>query len=210
MVLIIALIVLVIIFKCASKKPIKNEEKAPLIKSEIICEIKEPQKQLTAEERKQEEQEFIDYMAKNPDTDPLYLEILNNYPRPKILNFLSEDDYKHVIRIYVLSKHIREYRISKEYFEREYCYPKYEWRVCYEALRTYMVFNKYTLPNIQQMKEAGIEKVKLLCCNDEICNHCKKNLNRPININNIKELPMPECQLDIRLCVGATYTAYLE
>lgn len=155
-------------------------------------------------DNEQKEQDFINLFKNNPDANPLFTSI-KEQKKPDILAFLNDEDYNYVIFLYVLTKKIKSYKL-KEYFKRPYNYTKGEWAYCVDCLQRYENFISYTKFDIEQMKNSGIKKVKLIC--HENCTCCKNLLDKPISINKIKEIPIRDCPDDI-ICSGV-YGAVLD
>ena len=87
---------------------------------------------------------------------------------------------------------------------KPYPYNKYDWNTLMEIIWTNQYYNKH----LQGFKKSGIKKVKLICiCN---CECCKNLLNKEIPIQQIKELPMKECDFECRICIGARYLPVID
>lgn len=157
-------------------------------------------------DKKQTELEFLNHIINTPFENLEYKDLIK-IPRPKILDFLSDDDFNYLIILYIITKNIK-YTNLITYFEKVYNYPRYDWNVCLQIYRTYLLYRTYTKKNIVEMKAAGIKKVKLIC--HEECECCSKILDKPISISRIKELPIINCPLEVDLCKGATYVAVLD
>lgn len=66
---------------------------------------------------------------------------------------------------------------------------------------------EYFLKNLESFKSSGIKKVELICGIDGKCECCKDILNKQIPIEQIKELPMADCEYPF--CHGR-YTSVIE
>lgn len=61
------------------------------------------------------------------------------------------------------------------------------------------IHNKYQL---LEYKSLRINKVQISCCNDDRdCPAVKKYCNKVYSINNVPELPLPECNADVCRCL---------
>ncbi len=62
----------------------------------------------------------------------------------------------------------------------------------------YKINNKYDLRN---MKKMGVKYVTIECCNDDRdCPAVKKLCNKEFKINQVPELPLPDCNSDLCRC----------
>lgn len=115
-----------------------------------------------------------------------------NYNKPQIINFVSDSDYQELLKLYTFNMYG-----SKTNFITlmgVYPYEKYDWET---LLRIVWVYQNYC-KNLQQMRNAGIKKVELICADD--CKCCKSLKNKKIPIDEIKELPMKECPFEENIC----------
>ncbi len=158
------------------------------------------------EEKEKEEKEdnFITLLETSPENIELYSTLIKKTP-PKILNFMDSEDYCYLIKLYVLEKNIRKWKIPAKYFEKPYKYNKFCWGDCLRIINSSELYLTYN--GIERMKLNGIKKVKLIC--HENCTCCLNYKDKPILLSKIKELPITECE-SVTFCSGAGYVAVLD
>ena len=125
-------------------------------------------------------------------------QIYNN-KKPEILNFVSDDDFKTILNLYKNDYYGKNFQEIELTIKKPYLYSKYEWSVLLQIIWT----NQNYFKHLQEFQKIGIKKVKLICsCS---CECCKNLLNKEIDIEYIKELPIKQCELNARLCLNAKY-----
>lgn len=115
--------------------------------------------------------------------------------KPAIIDFIDYQDYRLLLNFYSIYQRNNIDKLMK----KPYPYNKYDWNTLMQIIWT----NQYFYKHLQEFQKIGIKKVQL-CCNFH-CECCKDILNKEIQIDQVKELPMKECEFNVRICQTAFY-----
>jgi len=118
-----------------------------------------------------------------------------SYDKPQIMDFVTDQHYRMLLQsCYSAHLYGSRKKIDLTTIMGVYPYEKYDWET---LLRIVWIYQNYC-KNLQQMENAGIKKVELICADD--CECCKSLKNKKIPIGEIKELPMKECPFEENIC----------
>lgn len=172
----------------------------------IETEIKKIE-QVRRDQENQEKNNAINELINNPLGNEEFKNLLV-YGCPRVVDFLTYNDFKFVVLLKMLEERRAYKEIKKLTDKKEYKYEKFDWGTCAQCFRQYVFFKKWLDKEAKEYKESNINYVKLACIGD--CECCKNVKNKKIPLDEVFELPRPECEHDVDLCKMALFQPVIE